>query len=95
MKHKIYHNESKEFIVPYCAIENNIYFIADDNAKVEFEDGKTALIKERKEVHILNSSELIKTIYGNDHTPQTILNGWYSKYGDKLYSLWFWWCKCK
>lgn len=95
-KTKIHHQYAKEMIVPYCVIEENIYFIANiEPMTIVFSDEKESLVLEKKEVHILKSEELIKRIYGQDHTPQTILKGWFSKFGEQLNSLWFVWVKCE
>lgn len=95
MTHKIHHNKSNEMLLPYCAIEDNIELMQYDDSKVEFLDGTKMSVTHKKEVHILKSEDLIKSIYGQKHDPYTILEGWYSKFGDKLNSLWFAWIKCK
>ena len=95
MIHKVHHNKSNEIIVPYCAIEDNIKFMQHDGNKIEFLDGTKMDVTHKKEIHILEREDLIKNIYGQQHNQYTILNGWYSIFGDKLMSLWFVWIKCK
>lgn len=97
MIHKVEHRASREILIPYAALHNNLDFIKSDKGqKVKFEDEKDGVVEEYREVHILDPEfkAILEDVYrgmGYD----SFLNRWYQKLGNNLRSMMFMYIKIK